>query len=74
MPGLMVGPNWPRDCLVPGDKDARLKMQECEKIVREAQFLEAIGQSEPQSAAEGLDLDNMGGYFCDASKAQSVYD
>lgn len=49
--------------LVPGDKDARLKMQECEKIVREAQFLEAIGQSDPPSAAEGLNLDIIGEIF-----------
>ncbi|KAI5790173.1 Metallo-dependent phosphatase-like protein [Geopyxis carbonaria] len=41
---------------VPNDKDAKLKMQECEKIVRQMDFLRAIEVGDPPSAAEGLDL------------------
>lgn len=47
-------------CLAPNDKDARLKMNECEKLIRKIEFLKAIEQSDPPSAAEGLDLDSMG--------------
>lgn len=49
--------------LVPNDKDARQKMLECEKIVRQTEFLRAIEQGDPPSAAEGLNLDVMGGIF-----------
>lgn len=48
-----------RKYIVPGDKDAKLKMQECEKMVRRLDFLKAIEMGEPPSAAEGLDLDSM---------------
>ncbi|KAL0637138.1 Palmitoyl-protein thioesterase 1 [Maublancomyces gigas] len=44
---------------VPNDKDARQKMLECEKIVRQTEFLRAIEQGDPPSAAEGLNLDVM---------------
>ncbi|PUU78793.1 Piwi domain-domain-containing protein [Tuber borchii] len=47
-------------CLAPNGKDARLKMNECEKLIRKIEFLKAIEQSDPPSAAEGLDLDSMG--------------
>ncbi|CAZ81499.1 unnamed protein product [Tuber melanosporum] len=43
----------------PNDKDARLKMNECEKLIRKIDFLKAIEQSDPPSAAEGLDLDSI---------------
>lgn len=46
--------------IAPHDKDAKLKMQECEKIVRRTDFLKAIEVGEPPSAAEGLDLNAMG--------------
>ena len=46
--------------VVPNDKDAKLKMQECEKIVRRMAFLQAIEVGDPPSAAEGLDLDSIG--------------
>lgn len=50
---------------MPYDKDARLKMQECEKIVRRISFMKAIEVGDPPSAAEGLDLNAMGSYsFC----------
>jgi PPP5 TPR repeat region len=42
--------------LVPNDKDAKLKMNECEKLVRKIEFLAAIEEGDPPSAAEGLDL------------------
>ncbi|KAI9786846.1 MAG: hypothetical protein M1839_005077 [Geoglossum umbratile] len=42
---------------VPNDKDAKLKLAECEKIVRRAEFLKAIEVGDAPSAAEGLDLD-----------------
>lgn len=44
---------------VPYDKDARLKMQECEKMVRRISFMKAIEVGDPPSAAEGLDLNTM---------------
>lgn len=44
---------------VPNDKDAKLKMQECEKIVRRVDFLKAIEVGDPPSAEEGLDLAAM---------------
>lgn len=40
-------------------------MLECEKIVRQTEFLRAIEQGDPPSAAEGLNLDVMGGVFLD---------
>ncbi|KAI9836490.1 MAG: hypothetical protein M1838_005068 [Thelocarpon superellum] len=42
---------------VPNDKDAKLKLAECEKIVRRVEFMKAIEVGDPPSAAEGLDLD-----------------
>jgi serine/threonine-protein phosphatase 5 len=48
--------------MAPNDQDARLKMQECEKMVKKINFLKAIEVGEPASAAEGLDLASMGGY------------
>ena len=44
---------------VPHDKDAKLKLAECEKIVRRVEFMKAIEVADPPSAAEGLDLDAM---------------
>ncbi len=41
---------------VPHDRDARLKLAECEKVVRAVEFSKAIEVSDPPSAAEGLDL------------------
>ncbi|KAM3072006.1 Palmitoyl-protein thioesterase 1 [Clarireedia jacksonii] len=43
----------------PNDKDAKLKLAECEKIVRRVEFFRAIEVGDPPSAAEGLDLDSM---------------
>ncbi|KAI9890519.1 MAG: hypothetical protein M1814_003858 [Vezdaea aestivalis] len=43
----------------PNDRDAKLKLAECEKIVRHVEFLKAIEVDDPPSAAEGLDLDSM---------------
>lgn len=43
----------------PNDKDAKLKLAECEKIVRRVEFLKAIEVQDAPSAAEGLDLDSM---------------
>lgn len=52
--------------IVPNDKDAKLKMQECEKIVRRMDFLKAIEMGDPPSAAEGLDLNSMGTFGLEA--------
>lgn len=41
----------------PNNKDAKLKLAECEKIVRRIEFLKAIEVGDPPSAFEGLDLD-----------------
>ncbi|KAI9887682.1 MAG: hypothetical protein M1823_000546 [Watsoniomyces obsoletus] len=58
----------PRDALrdfkiltkkVPNDRDARLKLAECEKLVRRADFAKAIEIADPPLASEGLDVDGM---------------
>ncbi len=43
----------------PNDKDAKLKLAECEKIVRHVEFLKAIEFDDAPSAAVGLDLDSI---------------
>ncbi|CAL3965952.1 hypothetical protein PZA11_002764 [Diplocarpon coronariae] len=43
----------------PNDKDAKLKLAECEKIVKRVAFLAAIDPGDEPSAAEGLDLDSI---------------
>lgn len=43
----------------PGNKDAKLKLAECEKIVRHVEFLRAIEIGDPPSAFEGLDIDGI---------------
>lgn len=43
----------------PNDKDAKLKLAECEKIVRRVEFFKAIEVGDAPSAAEGLDIDSM---------------
>lgn len=43
----------------PNDKDAKLKLAECEKIVKRVEFFRAIELGDEPSAAEGLDLDAM---------------
>lgn len=43
----------------PNDKDAKLRLAECEKIVRRVEFFKAIEVEDAPSAAEGLDLDSM---------------
>ncbi|RDA85059.1 hypothetical protein CP532_3127 [Ophiocordyceps camponoti-leonardi (nom. inval.)] len=45
--------------LDPNNKDARLKLEECKKIVRQLAFFAAIEVGDEPSAAEGLDLDSM---------------
>jgi len=43
----------------PGNKDAKLKLVECEKTVRQLAFFAAIEVGDEPSAAEGLDVDNI---------------
>lgn len=45
--------------LDPANKDAKLKLAECQKIVRQLDFFAAIEVADEPSAAEGLDLDSM---------------
>lgn len=45
--------------LDPANKDAKLKLEECKKIVRKLEFFAAIEVGDEPSAAEGLDLDSM---------------
>jgi serine/threonine-protein phosphatase 5 len=45
--------------LDPANKDARLKLEDCKKIVRQMAFFAAIELGDEPSAAEGLDLDLM---------------
>ena len=43
----------------PNNKDAKLKLSECEKIVRRIEFLHAIEVVDAPSAFEGLDIDSI---------------
>jgi serine/threonine-protein phosphatase 5 len=43
----------------PNNKDAKLKLAECEKIVRRVEFLRAIEVEDAPSAFEGLDIDSI---------------
>ena len=43
----------------PGNKDAKLKLVECQKIVRQLDFFAAIEVGDEPSAAEGLDIDSI---------------
>ncbi|KAI9741933.1 MAG: hypothetical protein M1834_000322 [Cirrosporium novae-zelandiae] len=43
----------------PNDKDAKLKLAECEKIVRRIEFLKAIEVEDEPSPFENLDIDSM---------------
>lgn len=45
---------------VPADKDAKQKLTECEKLVRRLDFEKAIEMGEPASAAEGLNIEDIG--------------
>jgi serine/threonine-protein phosphatase 5 len=44
----------------PGNKDAQLKLSECEKIVRRIQFEKAIESDAPPSSFEGISPDDLG--------------
>jgi serine/threonine-protein phosphatase 5 len=50
-----------RQCvrLEPGNRDAILRLEECNRIVRQMAFFDAIAIGDPPSASEGLDLDSM---------------
>ena len=43
----------------PNNKDAKLKLAECQKIVKHVEFLKAIEVGDPPSALEGLDIDSI---------------
>lgn len=43
----------------PGNKDAKLKLVECQKIVRQIDFFAAIEVSDAPSAADGLDVESI---------------
>lgn len=45
--------------LDPTNKDAKLKLAECQKIVRQLNFYAAIEVGDEPSAAEGLDIDSI---------------
>ncbi len=45
--------------LDPGNRDAKIKLADCQKIVRQMQFFEAIEVGDEPSAAEGLDVESM---------------
>lgn len=46
--------------LAPNDKDAALKLAECEKLVKRINFEKAIEVDEPLSPSAGLEIDKMG--------------
>lgn len=43
----------------PNNKDAKLKLAECQKIIRQNAFFAAIEIGDEPSAADGLDIDSM---------------
>ncbi|RMZ75308.1 hypothetical protein DV738_g5543, partial [Chaetothyriales sp. CBS 135597] len=43
----------------PNNKDAKLKLADCEKLIKKMNFLKAIEVSDPPSAFEGLDIDSI---------------
>lgn len=43
----------------PNNRDAKLKLAECEKLIRRIEFEKAIEVSEPPSAFEDLDIDSI---------------
>ncbi|TPX15165.1 uncharacterized protein E0L32_004723 [Thyridium curvatum] len=43
----------------PGNKDAKLKLADCQKILRQQEFFAAIEVGDEPSAAEGLDVDSI---------------
>lgn len=43
----------------PGNKDAKLKLVECQKVVRQLDFYAAIEVGDEPSAADGLDVDSI---------------
>lgn len=43
----------------PNNKDAKLKLSECEKLLKKIQFLKAIEVGDPPSAFEGLDINSI---------------
>ncbi|CAK7217909.1 Palmitoyl-protein thioesterase 1 [Sporothrix bragantina] len=45
--------------LNPANQDAKVKLTDCQKVVRQLQFFEAIEVGDEPSAAEGLDVDSM---------------
>lgn len=45
--------------LNPGNQDAKVKLSECQKVVRQLQFFAAIEVGDEPSAAEGLDVESM---------------
>ncbi|KIH88664.1 protein phosphatase 5 [Sporothrix brasiliensis 5110] len=45
--------------LNPGNVDAKAKLSDCQKVVRQLQFFEAIEVGDEPSAAEGLDVESM---------------
>ena len=44
---------------MPNDREAKLRLAECEKLVRRIEFEKAIEVSDPPSAFEGLDIESM---------------
>lgn len=60
-----AGPRWNRAdlhcrCSAPHDKDAALKLAECEKLVKRLNFEKAIAVEEAPSPSAGLDIAGMG--------------
>ncbi|CAK7264143.1 Palmitoyl-protein thioesterase 1 [Sporothrix epigloea] len=45
--------------LNPSNQDAKIKLSDCQKVVRQLQFYEAIEVGDEPSAAEGLDVESM---------------
>lgn len=60
-------------CVAPNDKDAALKLAECERLVKRLNFEKAIAVEEAPSPSAGLDIAGMGKRQT-ISTGVSVYD
>lgn len=60
----------------PNDKDAKMKYQECNKIVKQKAFERAIASDEAKkSVVDSLDIENMSkfpGFFSDENNATEI--
>ena len=47
----------------PGDKDAKMRYSECDKVVKRIAFERAIASDESKSVADQINIDTMSNYW-----------